>query len=286
MFNPTRPVIFLIIIVLALMCYFVPFKPLSILSALLLALIAIWIIVERKNPGFTNKLFKSFGKTTLKLNGKNFELSAPTADVEIKVTSSSPYALLDNEEIPLIEDIEIERDSKNIKKITIFLNENIDNIKVSLITGDLSISDVNAIKLEAQDVSGDVKLYNVRATDVNAKSVSGDVEVNRSKANKIVSASTSGDCKVSNSTALNIKSSTISGDIEVVAAFISCELSSTSGDIDIITKDRGYSVSIGTTSGSWTFFERSGKGNYEEKGSEEYLIKANTLSGSVKIIKG
>ena len=285
MIKFSRPLIFLLIIVLALLCYFVPFKPISILAALLLAIIAIWLIAEKKYPGFSNKVFKNFTKTTLTLNNNTFELSTPTADVIVKRATDEPFALLDGEEIPLTEDISIERDSKNLKYITLYLPRELDKIKLSLVAGDLDLSLASARLIEAQSVSGNVKLLDIAANEITTKSVSGDVSLYNASCDKLTAYSTSGDCEIKRSKAQSIKAGSISGDIELLSDFNSCDLSTTSGDIDITTEDKGFSLTLQSTTGDSTVFGRSGKGQYKEDGREGYSIKASSLSGSINVIR-
>ena len=285
MINYSRPMIFLLIIVLALLCYFVPFKPISILAAMVLAILAIWIITEKKHPGFTNKVLKNFGKTTIIRKNNIIELTAPTANVVVKPSTDAPFALIDGEEIPLNEDISIERDSKNLRHITIYIPSNIDSIKLSLVSGDLDASLFNVKNIDSQSVSGNVKLSDIKGSVVKAKSVSGDVELNNISCVDATAFSTSGDIEIKKSRLKNIKTSSISGDVELMCDFDNCDLSTTSGDVDIVTEDKGYSLSIQSTSGSWTIFDRNGVGQYKENGREGYSIKASTLSGTIKVTR-
>ena len=286
MINYSRPMIFLLIIVLALLCYFVPFKPISILAAMLLAILAIWIITERKHPGFTNKILKNFGKTSITLKNKGFEVVAPTADVVVKPATDAPFALIDGEEIPLNEDITIERESKNLRHITIYIPDNLESVNISLVAGDLDAELIDVNNIDYKSVSGNVKLSDIKARGIKAKSVSGDVELYNVSCDGGEAFSTSGDILFKRSRLKNIKASSISGDIELQTDFDNCDLSTTSGDIDIVTEDKGYSLSIQTTSGSWTFFDRNGVGQYKENGREGYSIKASTLSGTIKVTRG
>ena len=286
MIKFSRPMIFLLIIALALLCYFVPFKPISILATIVLAIVAIWIITEKKHPGFTNKVLKNFGKTTICLNKNIFELTAPTANVVVKPAVDTPFALIDGEEIPLTEDITIERDSKSLRYITIYLSNNLESVKLSLVAGDLDAALINAKYIEAQSVSGNVKLSDIKATTIKARSVSGDIEIYNAHCNDISAAATSGDCEIRKSRVANVKSSSISGDIELQSDFDNCDLSTKSGNIEIVTEDKGYSLLLQSKSGSWIIFDRNGIGQYKENGREGYSIKASTLSGKINVTRG
>lgn len=283
MIKASKPAILALILILAVVSYFVPFKPLSILSVILLALIAIWIILEKHKPGITNRILKNLGETKILLKGDEFTLSAPAADVSVKTTGQAPFALIDGSEVAITDGIEITRDSKEVRKIELFIPSSLKKISLSLVSGDLDAREIRCESLHAYSVSGNVRLTYIRSGELETRSVSGDVEITSASAQTMKASSTSGDVDIRDHRGDNLSASSISGDVDAETDGRDITCSTTSGSIDIkYTGTSGPTVSASSTSGSWEVFGRTGTGSFTETGTDG-SIKAKSISGDIRI---
>ncbi|MGN0905931.1 MAG: DUF4097 family beta strand repeat-containing protein [Bullifex sp.] len=264
MIRASKPAILVLIIILALISYFVPFKPLSILSVILLALIAIWIIMEKQKPGITNRILKNMGETEILLKEGTFNLNAPAADVTVKTTNQPPFAIIDGNQVAITEDFPIKRDSKEVRKIDLYIPSSLSSVSLLLVSGDLDAREMKCETLHAKTVSGNVRLTYIICDTLEAKSISGDVEINEHKGTHLDAASVSGD----------VEAETDSSDVSVAT---------TSGSIDIIyTGARKPTVTASSTSGSWEVYGKTGRGSFTETGTDG-SISAKSISGDIKI---
>lgn len=264
MIRASKPAILAMIIILALISFLVPFRPLSILAVILLALIAIWIILEKQKPGITNRIMKNLGETKILIQDGNLTLTAPTADVTVTATARSPFAVIDGTEVAISDGIGIERDSKEVKKIELYVPECLKSVSLALVSGDLDVRDVKCDELHAKSVSGNVKLTHITCDSLEAKSVSGDAEIWEHSGKTLDAAS-------------------ISGDVDAESDAASISVSTTSGSI--LVRYRGKSkpsVTASSVSGSWEVFSRSGIGQFTETGTEG-SITAKSISGEIRI---
>ena len=264
MIRASKPAILALIVILALISYFVPFKPLSVLAVILLALIAIWIILEKQKPGITNRILKNLGETKILLQKGSFTVNAPAADVTVKTTNQPPFAIIDGKEVAITEGTEITRDSKEVRKIDLYIPSSLNSVSLLLVSGDLDAREIKCEDLQAKSVSGNVKLTYIMCGTLEAKSVSGDVEITELRGKHLDAASVSGD----------VEAETDSSDISVAT---------TSGDIHVrYTGTQHPTVTASTTSGSWEVSGRTGTGSFTETGTDG-SISAKSISGDIKI---
>lgn len=151
--------------------------------------------------------------------------------------------------------IGVKINSKSLKA-TIYLPNNLEEVKIENVSGDHTIKDNTFNKIRLENVSGDIKLDDINCNDIKLESVSGDILVN----NLIVD----------NKTDMEI----VSGDI--IANNVRCsyiDLESVSGDITISVDGSEKDTNI--------HIEKLLSDTKTKVDSDKYL-KAETVSGKIK----
>lgn len=135
-------------------------------------------------------------------------------------------------------------------KIIISLPKEIDyELDFNTASGDIYIPNINLSNIDIKTVSGDIKVIN--AKNANLESTSGDIEI--TEVEKLVS-------------------KTVSGEINVNRIKRSCDIKTTSGDVDISLLEITTDSNISTVSGDVEI----------ETNSNSY-VKTETVSGEVSI---
>lgn len=135
-------------------------------------------------------------------------------------------------------------------KIIISLPKEIDyELDFNTASGDIYIPNINLSNIDIKTVSGDIKVIN--AKNANLESTSGDIEI--TEVEKLVS-------------------KTVSGEINVNRIKRSCDIKTTSGDVDISLLEITTDSNISTVSGDVEI----------ETNSNSY-VKTETTSGEVSI---
>lgn len=135
-------------------------------------------------------------------------------------------------------------------KIIISLPKEIDyELDFNTASGDIYIPNINLSNISIKTVSGDIKVIN--AKNANLESTSGDIEI--TEVEKLVS-------------------KTVSGEINVNRIKRSCDIKTTSGDVDISLLDITTNSNISTISGE-----------VEIETNRTSYVKTETVSGEVSI---
>lgn len=143
----------------------------------------------------------------------------------------------------------------NLYSITINVEvpENMSNINIKTVSGDIRIANVKSDRIvtatdsgntltkqvyatdfRIKSLSGNIKLEDVNSTQICTNTMSGDVEANNIEAKFLTLKSTSGDVKARNLITDIIDNSSLSGDLDMVNTKTSeCKLRCTSGNIAI-----------------------------------------------------
>lgn len=121
-------------------------------------------------------------------------------------------------------------------------------------------------ELDFQTASGDVYIPEIKLSKINIKTISGDIGV--INANTANLTTTSGDIEINEVNKLTTK--TVSGEVDVNKIKRSCNIKTTSGDVDIISLELTENSEIQTVSGDVEI--EVNKGSY---------IKTETVSGEV-----
>lgn len=123
-------------------------------------------------------------------------------------------------------------------------------------------------ELDLNTASGDVYLPDARLSNVKIKTISGDIAaINASNANV---ESTSGDIEINEVEKLTAK--TISGEISANQIKRSCDIKTTSGDVEIVSLEITNNSKIITVSGDVDIENNSGS-----------YVKTETISGEVSV---
>lgn len=137
-------------------------------------------------------------------------------------------------------------------KIIISLPKEIDyELDFNTASGDVYIPDINLSNISISTISGDIKAF--KAKNAKLESTSGDIEIN--EVEKLVS-------------------KTVSGEINANQIKRSCDIKTTSGDVEISRLEITSNSNISTVSG-----------DVEIESNNESYIKTETVSGEVSINK-
>jgi DUF4097 and DUF4098 domain-containing protein YvlB len=120
---------------------------------------------------------------------------------------------------------------------------------VNSTSAELSVSDLTGRALEIHETSGDSSILNIAADTVNVQSVSGEIDITSLDTSKMTMGSVSGTITLTGVTADTVKSGTTSGEQDFEGTFTSLDLSSVSGEIDVVSTVNPADIKCGTTSG-------------------------------------
>ncbi len=125
-----------------------------------------------------------------------------------------------------------------------------DTMTLKASSGDITVKHVNASNIALSAKSGDIEAERCHG-DIQADSLSGDIDISRHEGNHLTAKITSGDLDI-DTTASEIIAKSISGDIDIkcASALIYLKAETKSGDIDIKSKDKNYTATLSTVSGS------------------------------------
>ena len=165
-----------------------------------------------------------------------------------------------------------------------------ERMRLSTITGDIRMRDMEIGQLEAQTVSGDFRVERLSCPKMNLKTVSGDIHCETLNGNLRLE-SVSGDVRVDGSLT-ELLVNTVSGDVSISGAVKSIVCRSMSGDVRVeqavlpqqmtlysksgdcgarIPAEQGFAVNFSTKSGEFhTDFDLFGPIEYKS-GSATYL---------------
>lgn len=152
-----------------------------------------------------------------------------------------------------------------------FRNITSDHIKMTSKSGDIELSEVIVRRADLSSISGNVSIHKVTAEDIIPQSVSGELNV-EGKINKCNAKSTSGSIAVRNYGNLIGDFRTVSGNI----------------NIEMKNDKMGYTADVKTISGRIGLFLDgvkwgNGKSGYHTIGAGSGAIKAESMSGDIKI---
>lgn len=252
-------------------------KTLTITKIVLLSIIAILLttilIVLLVKPKTNFNLFKMSSKSELVYEREITEpikkINVTTKDSTIQVETNDTnkisvryYGDKDDKELDLSttnEVLNIIEDTSYFcigfcnyaeHKIIISLPKEIDyELDFNTASGDVYIPDITLSNISIKTISGDIKVIN--AKNANLESTSGDIEIN--EVEKLVS-------------------KTVSGEINANQIKRSCDIKTTSGDVDISLLEITTNSNISTVSG-----------DVEIEANKDSYVKTETISGEVSI---
>lgn len=123
-------------------------------------------------------------------------------------------------------------------------------------------------ELDFNTASGDIYIPNINLSNISIKTVSGDIKVINAKSANLES--TSGDIEITE--VEKLVSKTVSGEINVNRIKRSCDIKTTSGDVDISLLEITTNSNISTISGE-----------VEIETNRNSYVKTETVSGEVSI---
>ena len=142
----------------------------------------------------------------------------------------------------------------------------------------------NLDKIKIESVSGSISAYDLSAKDIEINSVSGSIYGSDSnKPNEVLLNSVSGSIEYTSTTDKNITAETVSGSANIKSHAENIKLKSVSGSLSLDNEDKNHSFSLTTVSGSWQYNDQNGTGKIDIPNGDYGSIKADTVSGSVKI---
>lgn len=274
-------------------------KTLTITKIVLLSIIAILLttilIVLLVKPKTNFNLFKMSSKSELvyerditePIKKINVTTKASTIQVETNDTnkiSVKYYGDKDDKELDLSttnEFLNINEDTTYSciglcnyaeHKIIISLPKEIDyELDFNTASGDVYIPDITLSNIRIKTISGDIKVIN--AKNANLESTSGDIEIN--EVEKLVSKTVSGEVNA-NQIKRSCDIKTTSGDVEITLLEITnnSNISTVSGDVEIETNRNSY-VKTETTSGEVSV------ANNNRYAKTELTVK--TTSGDIEV---
>ena len=258
-----------------------------ILSIIAIALTGIMIIlIKDKDFNYINILsYKSelILEKEYKEDIKDFDISSDLSNVTIRKTESDVISIkvYGNKRDEVTTDIKdntlyIKNDnSTNIclffcimnSKIEIMVpKEEYDNLKIKLVSGDIELGDIKFNNINASSKSGDIKLDEATKVDINL--VSGNINFKEIDNGTIYT--TSGN--ITGTTVNEINAKTISGDIRISNVNKACQITATSGNINISNLNILNKSTLKTISGNVTVNK-----------SKDIYIEASTISGNINI---
>lgn len=240
---------------------------LSIIAIVLTIILIILLVNPRKM-----RAFDLSGKSELVYDEeittpiKKLEIETKSADVRIESNNSDKISLKvyaeDQEDIHY----KTENETLNIKENKNHFCIGICNIPTTEII--ISIPKTQEYEVSLTTVSGDVYIEEAQISSLHLKTTSGDIRVQSAK--EAVVTTTSGD--ISLNKVENLKLTTTSGDAELREVIGSCQIKTTSGDIEIDTLKINRNSKITSVSGDIEI----------QRNSNSY-VKTETVSGEVRV---
>ncbi|MBR4161934.1 MAG: DUF4097 family beta strand repeat protein [Solobacterium sp.] len=125
-----------------------------------------------------------------------------------------------------------------------------DTMTLKASSGDIKIKRVNASNIALSAKSGDIEAERCHG-DIQADSLSGDIDIKSHEGNHVTAKITSGDLDI-DTTATEVIAKSISGDIDIRCSspLMYLKAETKSGDIDIKSKNKDYTATLSTVSGS------------------------------------
>lgn len=154
--------------------------------------------------------------------------------------------------------------------LTIEVPDEMNNIEIHSMSGDVEVEEANAEKITISSTSGDIN-FEGNAKKLNLNTVSGDIECTTDERFEGDMHTVSGDINLEANSTFNAKMATTSGDIKIElndTDGYDLKFNTVSGDVDIDYEGESHSYS------------RSGRASYGNNGA---VIVANTVSGDINI---
>lgn len=154
--------------------------------------------------------------------------------------------------------------------LTIEVPDEMNNIEIHSMSGDVEVEEANAEKITISSTSGDIN-FEGNAKKLRLNTVSGDIECTTDERFEGDMHTVSGDINLEANSTFNAKMATTSGDIEIElndTDGYDLKFNTVSGDVDIDYVGECHS------------FSRSGRIGYGNNGA---VIVANTVSGDIKV---
>jgi len=250
-------------------------KAVTITKIILLSIIAIILtiilIVLLVNP-VKMRAFNLTGKNELVYDEeitqaiKKLKVDTRSADIRIESNNSDKISLKvyaeDKEDIHY----KTENETLNIKENKTHFCIGICNMPTTEII--ISIPKTQEYEASLITISGDVYIEEAQLSSLNLKTTSGDIRVQSAK--EAVVTTTSGD--ISLNKVENLKLTTTSGDTELREIIGSCQIKTTSGDVEIDTLKINENSKITSVSGDIEI----------QRNSNSY-VKTETVSGEVRV---
>jgi len=161
------------------------------------------------------------------------------------------------------------------KRLDVFvprgLSESLDKLTVESVSGSIDAGQFTASNIKLTTISGGITLSNSSAYGLKADSTSGRISVSNVNAEDIELNSISGAIHITDSSASAIVCDTTSGSVRVSGAYGRAKLNSISGRLELDNPEQRSIVDADSTSGSVTL-----TGSFD-------AVKVNTLSGSITV---
>lgn len=152
------------------------------------------------------------------------------------------------------------------------------NIEITSTSGDVSVQDALVCNnFKCEETSGELEIFeNLKANTVELKSISGDIDISKNiMADNIVMHTTSGEIEASELQAKTYTISTTSGDSRIYSLVGSGDISSSSGEIEVMVNDLNGNMTLTSTSGDVDLSLKETVEGYLEVGTSSGDISGN-----------
>lgn len=276
-------------------------KTLTIIKLVILSFIALLLtgilIVLLVNPKGNINFFRFSSRSELVYEK---EITEPIKKINI-TTKASDIQIEDNNTDKISIKYYGEKDDKNLSVATdnetLNINEDGDYFCIGFCNHAeqklvLSIPKDIDYELNLQTASGDVYVPDINLNNLNIRTISGDIGMVNALKAKLET--TSGDIDVNNVNDLTVK--TVSGEVNVNQIKRSCEIKTTSGDVEIELLEITNNSKISTVSGDVEINSNAGSyvktetisGELEISNNDRYAkteLSVNTTSGDIEVGK-
>lgn len=169
--------------------------------------------------------------------------------------------------------------------VTAHIPAGLERLDVHVVSGDVTISDIDLATLAITTVSGDVNTNNTNAGNASISSMSGDINVDNTSTSVLSIKTVSGDV-IFDGTVSNVNAATTSGDLEIKAIGMKdLSVSTVSGDTVIELKNStGYRATLKSVSGGMGIRFGEEGSSYLRSGS--YTLGDGSCSITVSSVSG
>lgn len=182
--------------------------------------------------------------------------------------------------------VRVDTSDTGLITITVPAGTKLHDISLSMGSGDIELSHINADNTSLKTLSGDIEIKDSHIDQLDTSSTSGDVTIKDLTAGKAKIGAVSGDIKGRGLSCDTFHVSTASGDSDLdFISYRNVGISAASGDITFITEQNIWKsdISVSTASGDIDVNRRSYRRDFRQEGTDGTSISIRTASGDCSI---